>query len=98
QWEVRKLQAEVKELSRPLLNTASFWFSAVTAIGAVYGIGYQYYTSKLEGLQAKIELQQAQFDTARAVADTEKAKATKKDLDDQIAALHKSYDELEGAR
>jgi hypothetical protein len=108
-YEVQKLKAEVRQMTEPH-KTPQFYFtvcttlfSAVAAIGAVYGVGLQSHLNKQDMVQAANELKQLKLEKESVEKDLTATKTQKEKLAldnkdtgaklDRLARLEKSNNE-----
>jgi hypothetical protein len=64
-WELEKLKAEVRHLSRPWLRTPASWVAVATTLIALAGASFQWYRSDIDYKLADIKKERAAFETEK---------------------------------
>jgi chromosome segregation ATPase len=90
-WEIEKLMAETKNLTRPYIKSPSSWITLMTVILGVFGVGIQYFKSDREYQLAEIKRQQAALET-------EKTSAIRQQALEEITQAKNTLDKLQSER
>lgn len=86
-WEVRKLQAETKDLTKHPVRRLGLWLSMIPAAVAVTGIAIQYYASSLDYRRASIAREHADFSVAQSQLELRR-------LDEAVEVRKRKVEEL----
>lgn len=90
-WEIDKLKAETKNLTRPWIHNPASWIAIVTTVIAVGSVLFQAIKSDYEYRRSEIKLEQAKLEIVKAEDKSEKLK-------DEVARVEMTLNQLNDQR